>query len=116
MKKIFLTTFSGLFLLSQASLAEPQKFAADMPKHPGLCRESVSVAGAKRGRVIILEGCAQPVLKPSINAATRRLLARHGYESVTPPRETCCEILGSCVKSADGVRVDDISIFLNHQS
>ena len=42
---------------------------------------------------MLLEGCAQPVLKPSINAAARRLLARHGYACVTPPRESCCGAL-----------------------
>ena len=55
--------------------------------------ESVAVAGAKRGRVIILEGCAQPVLKPSINAATRRLLARNGIETLDVKGEGCCGAL-----------------------
>ena len=55
--------------------------------------EIVSVQGAKRGRVIILEGCAQPVLKPSINAATRRLLARNGIEAVDVKGEGCCGAL-----------------------
>jgi len=51
--------------------------------------ELVSVQGTRRGRVIILEGCAQPVLKPSINAATRRLLARNGIEAVDVKGEGC---------------------------
>ncbi len=55
--------------------------------------ELVSLAGPKRGRVIILEGCAQPVLKPSINAAARRLLARNGVEVVTIAGEGCCGAL-----------------------
>ncbi|MDB5510291.1 MAG: 2-hydroxy-acid oxidase, partial [Hyphomicrobiales bacterium] len=46
-----------------------------------------------RGRVAILEGCAQPVLQPSINAAARRLLARSGIEVVKPAREGCCGAL-----------------------
>ncbi|SIR06215.1 glycolate oxidase iron-sulfur subunit [Rhizobium sp. RU20A] len=44
----------------------------------------------KRGRVAILSGCAQPVLKPEINEATLRLLARLGIEVVIPEGEGCC--------------------------
>ena len=51
------------------------------------------VAGPKRGRVVILEGCAQPPLKPSINAAARRFLARCGVETVAAPGEGCCGAL-----------------------
>jgi glycolate oxidase iron-sulfur subunit len=55
--------------------------------------ESTPVEGARRGRVVILEGCAQPVLKPSINAAARRLLARNGVEVVDVKGEGCCGAL-----------------------
>lgn len=44
----------------------------------------------KRGRVAILSGCAQPVLKPGINEATLRVLARFGIEVVVPKGEGCC--------------------------
>lgn len=47
-------------------------------------------AGERRGRVAILSGCAQPVLKPEINAATIRLLTRLGVEVVAPAGEVCC--------------------------
>ena len=33
-------------------------------------------------RVALLAGCAQPALKPEINAAAIRLLTRHGVEVV----------------------------------
>ncbi|MFD2651323.1 glycolate oxidase subunit GlcF [Brucella rhizosphaerae] len=46
--------------------------------------------GEKRGRVAILNGCAQPVLNPGINAATLRLLNRIGIEVITPKGEGCC--------------------------
>jgi glycolate oxidase iron-sulfur subunit len=49
--------------------------------------------GEKRGRVALLNGCAQPVLKPSINEATIRLLNRHGVEVVIPRSEGCCGAL-----------------------
>jgi len=46
--------------------------------------------GPRRGRVAILSGCAQPVLKPEINEATIRLLTRLGVEVVAPAGEVCC--------------------------
>ncbi|MBA5779237.1 glycolate oxidase subunit GlcF [Stappia sp. F7233] len=48
---------------------------------------------ARKGRVAILSGCAQPVLAPSINDATIRLLTRAGYEVVLPKGEGCCGAL-----------------------
>lgn len=50
-------------------------------------------AGARKGRVALLNGCAQPVLAPSINDATIRLLTRAGYEVVLPTGEGCCGAL-----------------------
>lgn len=51
------------------------------------------ISGKPLARVVILEGCAQPVLKPSINAATRELLSRLNIEIVTPKGEGCCGAL-----------------------
>jgi len=51
------------------------------------------LSGARRGRVVILKGCAQSVLDPGINAATERLLARNGVEVVAAPGEGCCGAL-----------------------
>ena len=47
----------------------------------------------RRGRVAILSGCAQPVLKPGFNEAAIRLLTRHGIEVVQPKGEGCCGAL-----------------------
>ena len=44
-------------------------------------------------RVILMSGCAQPVLNPGINAATIALLTRHGIEVVVPKGEGCCGAL-----------------------
>ncbi|HWT97386.1 MAG TPA: glycolate oxidase subunit GlcF [Terriglobales bacterium] len=46
--------------------------------------------GQKRGRVALLAGCAQQVLRPAINAATIRLLNRLGIEVVVAPEAGCC--------------------------
>ena len=45
------------------------------------------------GRVALLQGCAEPVLKPGIRAATIRLLGRLGYQAVLAPGEGCCGAL-----------------------
>jgi glycolate oxidase iron-sulfur subunit len=50
-------------------------------------------AGARRGRVALLAGCAQQVMAPEINAATIRLLTRLGYEVVIPEAAGCCGAL-----------------------
>jgi glycolate oxidase iron-sulfur subunit len=49
--------------------------------------------GMRRGRVAILSGCAQPVLKPGFNEAAVRLLNRHGIEVIQPKGEGCCGAL-----------------------
>jgi glycolate oxidase iron-sulfur subunit len=50
-------------------------------------------AGPKRGRVALLQGCAQQVLAPRINQAAIRLLTRHGIEVVLVKDEQCCGAL-----------------------
>ncbi len=49
--------------------------------------------GAPRMRVALLSGCAQQVLRPSINESTIRLLARLGCEVVIAENMGCCGAL-----------------------
>ncbi|WP_421726635.1 glycolate oxidase subunit GlcF [Bauldia sp.] len=49
--------------------------------------------GERRGRVVILRGCAQSVLDPGINDAAIRLLTRAGVEVVLAEGEGCCGAL-----------------------
>ncbi|MES2028508.1 MAG: glycolate oxidase subunit GlcF [Pseudomonadota bacterium] len=49
--------------------------------------------GARRGRVALLQGCAQQVLAPRINQAAISLLTRHGIEVVLVRDEQCCGAL-----------------------
>ncbi|MFG5121399.1 heterodisulfide reductase-related iron-sulfur binding cluster [Methylorubrum sp. POS3] len=49
--------------------------------------------GKRRGRVALLRGCAQSVLRPDFNEAAIRLLNRHGVEVVQPKGEGCCGAL-----------------------
>ncbi|HVO17589.1 MAG TPA: glycolate oxidase subunit GlcF [Alphaproteobacteria bacterium] len=49
--------------------------------------------GARRMRVALLTGCAQQALAPHVNAATIRLLTRHGCEVVVAEGAACCGAL-----------------------
>lgn len=55
--------------------------------------QSTPSAGVKKGRVALLQGCAEPVLRPEVRAAAIRLLTRAGYEVVLAPGEVCCGAL-----------------------
>ncbi len=61
---------------------------------PGPVGGSVFPAIAeRRGRVALLQGCAQQVLAPRINQAAINLLTRHGVEVVLVRDEQCCGAL-----------------------
>jgi glycolate oxidase iron-sulfur subunit len=61
---------------------------------PGPAAGSVFAAqGERRGRVALLQGCAQQVLAPRINAAAINVLTRHGIEVVLVKDEQCCGAL-----------------------
>ena len=47
-------------------------------------------APASKGRIALLQGCAEPVLRPEIREAAVRLLNRAGYDVVFAPGEVCC--------------------------
>jgi glycolate oxidase iron-sulfur subunit len=49
--------------------------------------------GPRRGRVALLQGCAQAVLAPRINQAAINVLTRHGIEVVLVKDEQCCGAL-----------------------
>jgi glycolate oxidase iron-sulfur subunit len=61
---------------------------------PGPGGGSVFAAlGPRRGRVALLQGCAQQVLAPRINQAAINVLTRHGIEVVLVRGEQCCGAL-----------------------
>ena len=67
---------------------------ARLPPGDGLDgRRVFPAAGARVRRVALLAGCAQRVLDPGINAATIRLLTRHGCEVVVAEGAGCCGAL-----------------------
>lgn len=50
-----------------------------------------SAAGGER--IVLLQGCAEAVLRPEIRAATLRLLGRIGYDVIFAKGENCCGAL-----------------------
>ncbi len=79
-----LKPFAAMLRLAPARVPAQSPLAAPATHAP---------AGARRGRVAILTGCAQPVLEPGINEAAVRLLTRLGVEVVVPRGEGCCGAL-----------------------
>lgn len=71
--------------------------AAMLALAPPTAARKVSVqpspASKSRGRVALLQGCAEPVLRPEIREATVRLLNRAGYDVVFASGEVCCGAL-----------------------
>jgi len=65
--------------------------------------KSSSVAGA-RGRVALLKGCAEPVLRPGFRAAAVRLINRARFDVVFAEDEGCCGALVHHLgREADGL-------------
>jgi glycolate oxidase iron-sulfur subunit len=53
----------------------------------------IPAQGKRRGRVALLQGCAQQVLRPQINDAAIRLMTSQGIEVVLAKEEGCCGAL-----------------------
>jgi glycolate oxidase iron-sulfur subunit len=84
-------TGEGLSALLPRLAAMLRLAPARLPGRPDYQGPGVFPAeGARRGRVVLLQGCAQAVLAPSINAAAIRLLTRSGIEVVLAAGEGCC--------------------------
>src|SRR5690606_26597732 len=73
-------------LAAMLALAGPQPNSAGGP-------ERRPVVDRPKGRVIMLQGCAEPVLRPAYQNAAARILARMGYQMVSVAGEGCCGAL-----------------------
>ena len=107
----------GLFRLALAGamLAKPFRFLlpgrlksmtalapAFLPRPSPMDRPQVfAPIGPRRKRVALMTGCAQQVLRPSINEATIRLLTRLGCEVVVAPGAGCCGALAHHIGRED---------------
>jgi glycolate oxidase iron-sulfur subunit len=76
-------------LRAMVSLAKERPATPRATDRPGI----FPAQGERRGRVAILAGCAQPVLRPEINEAAIRLLNRLGIEVVVAEGAGCCGAL-----------------------
>jgi glycolate oxidase iron-sulfur subunit len=91
--------FAGLLpqrLRNLVLLAQRQKSAGEIVEPAVL-----PPIGAKRKRVALLPGCAQQALDRDINAATIRILQRHGCEVVIASGIGCCGALPLHMGRAD---------------
>jgi glycolate oxidase iron-sulfur subunit len=71
----------------------PASLQARVPPRPASQRGLVPATRHAR-RVVLLEGCVQPGLKPAINAAAARVLDQLGIGVERLPGERCCGALG----------------------
>jgi len=79
-------------MLALAPRRRPTLFRARPPhEHPN-------------GRVILLQGCAEPALAPQVREATVRLLGRMGYQAVFVRGEGCCGGLTHHMGKAEAAR------------
>src|SRR4249919_2747248 len=77
----------------------PPRIASDI-----LAPQVFPAESTVRKRVALLAGCAQQVLNGDINAATIRLLRRHGCEVVVAPGSGCCGSLNLHMGREDEAR------------
>ncbi|MBR0797092.1 glycolate oxidase subunit GlcF [Bradyrhizobium jicamae] len=78
-----LRRITAMLALAPRSLPQPGPLAGTV----------FAPAGRRRGRVALLQGCAQQVLAPRINQAAINVLTRHGIEVVLVKDEQCCGAL-----------------------
>jgi glycolate oxidase iron-sulfur subunit len=76
-------------VVAMLDLAPPKPTKGARFAGPGTAATQV----ARRKRVILLAGCAQQVLRPDINDATIRLLARNGVDVEVAAGAGCCGAL-----------------------
>jgi glycolate oxidase iron-sulfur subunit len=60
---------------------------------PAAPARSSAATALRRGRVVLLQGCAESVVRPQIRAATVRLLNRAGFDVDFAAGEGCCGAL-----------------------
>ncbi len=84
LRRLGLRELVAMLELAPAGLLRSASFAG-----PGRAATSTE----RRKRVILLAGCAQQVLRPEINDATIRLLARRGVDVEVAPGAGCCGAL-----------------------
>lgn len=85
-----LAPFLGRVKMLRPAAAMLKLAPARLPPQASL---TTTNAHGPRGRVVLMQGCAEPVLRPQTRAATIRLLERCGYQVSFAPGEACCGAL-----------------------
>ncbi|NBS64785.1 MAG: glycolate oxidase iron-sulfur subunit [Betaproteobacteria bacterium] len=75
-------------------------------KVPGRRDPGPLPARAHARKVILLDGCVQPAMMPSIDAATDRVLDRLGVQAVRPAGSGCCGAIRHHLNDQSGARQD----------
>ncbi len=92
----------GKSMLSQRLRAMLSLAPAQLPPPSPMQAPQVHAAhGERKGRVLLMTGCAQQVLMPRINEATIRLLTRMGIEVVIARDGGCCGALNHHIGQHD---------------
>lgn len=81
-----LARVSALRPLAAMLTLAPRRVSAQTPARSAL-------VPAAKGRVALLQGCAEPVLRPEFRAAAIRLLNRCGHDVIFAQGEGCCGAL-----------------------
>jgi len=84
MRRLNMPELAAMVELAPAAMPPSGRF-----RGPGTATPS----GVRTGRVILLAGCAQQVLRPQINDATIRLFARGGIDVIVSAGAGCCGAL-----------------------
>jgi glycolate oxidase iron-sulfur subunit len=69
------------------------RLAPDHVPTPAPTEHAPAITAPRRGRVVLLQGCAEGVLRPEIREATVRLLTRAGFDVDFAAGEGCCGAL-----------------------
>jgi glycolate oxidase iron-sulfur subunit len=78
-------------LFGQGPLGAMLALAPPGPAPPA--KVETSTPARPKGRIALLQGCAEPVLRPQVREAAVRLLQRAGYEVAFASGEGCCGAL-----------------------
>ncbi len=86
-----------LAALAPAPIAAMLTLLPDRLPAPYAAPAFTPARGPRRGRVALMTGCVQSVLRPGITEAALAVLARNGVEVVVPPGQGCCGALAGHV-------------------
>ena len=79
----------------------PRRFAELVPKRSNL---EIKISSSQQRSMLILEGCAQSVVAPSINQAARKLFDHLGVSLVAPTAAGCCGAVNYHLNDVDAGR------------